>query len=59
MRLVKKAVDRPDLIACVFHLKVRELLRLLKKEGVFGPYQADVYTIEYQKRGLPYIYILI
>jgi hypothetical protein len=39
--------DRPDLIACVFHLKVKELLRLIKKDGVFGPYQANVYMIEY------------
>jgi hypothetical protein len=51
--------DRPDLIARVFHLKVKELLRLIKKDGVFGPYQANVYTIEYQKRGLPHIHILI
>jgi hypothetical protein len=30
--------DQPDLIAYVFYLKVKELLRLIKKDGVFGLY---------------------
>jgi hypothetical protein len=51
--------DWPDLIACVFHLKVKELLRLIKKDRVFGLYQANMYIIKYQKRGLLHIHILI
>lgn len=54
----QQATDRPDLIARVFRLKVKELLTDLKG-GLFGPYQAHVYTIEYQKRGLPHIHLLL
>jgi PIF1-like helicase/Helitron helicase-like domain at N-terminus len=54
----QQPTDRPDLIARVFILMVRELLKDLR-EGVLGPYQAHVYTIEYQKRGLPHIHILL
>jgi len=52
------ATDRPDLVARVFHLKVQELLADLKR-NLFGPYAGHVYTIEYQKRGLPHIHILL
>jgi hypothetical protein len=54
----QQPADRPDLIARVFRLKVKELLADLKG-GLFGPYQAHVYTIEYQKRGLPHIHLLL
>jgi hypothetical protein len=50
--------DRPDLIARVFYLKVQELLADLKN-GLFGPYAGHVYTIEYQKRGLPHMHLLL
>jgi hypothetical protein len=29
------------------------------KKGLFGPYAGHVYTIEYQKRCLPYMYLLL
>ncbi len=51
--------DRPDLVARVFNLKCRELLADLKKRNVFGTYKAIVRTIEYQKRGLPHVHILL
>ena len=54
----QQPTDRPDLIARVFYLKVKQLLTDLKG-GLFGPYQAHVYTIEYQKRGLPHIHLLL
>jgi hypothetical protein len=44
--LSQQSTDQPDLIACVFCLKVKKLLMDLKK-GLFGLYQAYVYTIEY------------
>jgi hypothetical protein len=50
--------DRPDLIARVFRLKVQELLADVKN-GLFGPYAGHVYTIEYQKRGLPHMHLLL
>ena len=55
----QKAVDRPDLIARVFQLKKKEMLRLIKSENIFGRFRGDVYTIEYQKRGLPHMHLLI
>ena len=35
------------------------MLRLIKIENIFGRFRGDVYTIEYQKRGLPHMYLLI
>jgi hypothetical protein len=53
----QKAHDRPDLVCRVFKLKLYELLAELKA-GLFGPVVAYVYTIEFQKRGLPHAHIL-
>lgn len=54
----QQPTDRPDLLARVFRLKLKELLDDLKS-GVLGPYEGHVYTIEYQKRGLPHAHILL
>ena len=35
------------------------MLRLIKIENIFGRFCGDVYTIEYQKRGLPHMHLLI
>lgn len=51
--------DRPDLVARVFKLKLNVLMDDLTKVGVFGKAKAFVYTIEFQKRGLPHAHILI
>ena len=53
------AADRPDLIARVFNLRVRDLLADLKYRSIFGRQTGIVYTIEYQKRGLPHAHILL
>ena len=55
----QKAFDRPDLIARVFQLKKKEMLRLIKSENIFGRFRGDVYTIEYQKQGFPHMHLLI
>lgn len=54
----QQPTDRPDIIARVFRQKVIELLADLKN-GLFGPYTGHVYTIEYQKRGLPHMHLLL
>ncbi|XP_076940102.1 uncharacterized protein LOC143609148 [Bidens hawaiensis] len=54
-----KAQDRPDIIARVFHMKVKSLLNFLKTRKPFGPAVADLYTIEFQKRGLPHCHLLL
>ncbi|PCH39418.1 hypothetical protein WOLCODRAFT_85756, partial [Wolfiporia cocos MD-104 SS10] len=50
--------DHPDIVACVFHLKLQALIRLIK-DGFFGELAGDVYTIEFQKWGLPHVHLLI
>ena len=52
------AADRPDLIALVFNLKVLDLLDPIRHKEVFGPGLRLVWTIEYQKCGLPHLHLL-
>ncbi|KAL3622938.1 hypothetical protein CASFOL_033238 [Castilleja foliolosa] len=51
--------DRPDIVTRVFHLKLNDLIRELKQNQMFGKVIAVVYTIEFQKRGLPHAHILL
>ena len=55
----QNASDRPDLVARVFNLKVKELLKDVKERKIFGSYKGLVRTVEYQKRGLPHVHILV
>ena len=43
----------------VFQMKKKALIDLIHKRGIFGTTVAYVYTIEFQKRGLPHIHMLI
>ena len=51
--------DRPDVVARVFRLKMRQLLKELKEDGIFGKRVAHFMVIEFQKRGLPHAHILL
>ena len=51
--------DRPDLIARVFQLKKEAILRDIIKNGIFGRTATKIFTIEFQKRGLPHMHLLI
>ena len=53
------AADRPDLVSRVFHLKMKALVTAILKDGIFGPCVAHIYSIEFQKRGLPHMHLLI
>ena len=53
------AINRPDLVARVFRLKLRELLADLVERNVLGGSVAHTWTIEFQKRGLPHAHILV
>ncbi|THH03718.1 hypothetical protein EW146_g10359 [Bondarzewia mesenterica] len=55
----QKPADRPDLIARAFHLKRDALLHSILRNGIFGATVAHIYTIEFQKRGLPHMHLLI
>ncbi|KAL3646403.1 hypothetical protein CASFOL_011583 [Castilleja foliolosa] len=54
-----RAEDRPDIVCRVFKLKLNELIRELRQQQIFGKVVAVVYTIEFQKRGLPHAHILL
>lgn len=51
--------DRPDIVFRVFHQKVQYLINEISKKKIFGEISAYVYTIEFQKRGLPHVHLLI
>lgn len=51
--------DRYDIINRVFNLKIKKLLFLLNKAHIFGTLQCHMYTVEWQKRGLPHIHLLL
>lgn len=55
----QRATDRPDPVALVFHMKLNHLLHDLKRKQIFGRYCGSVWTIEYQKRGLPHPHLLL
>lgn len=55
----RAAADRPDLCARVFNMKKKAIIEELYKKGIFGQAVAYVYTIEFQKRGLPHMHVLI
>lgn len=46
-------------MARVFQLKKKAIIDYIYKHGIFGRAVAYVYTIEFQKRGLPHMHILI
>ena len=51
--------DRPDLISRVFSLKTKQLIEDIVAKQLFGPVSGYCYTIEFQKRGLPHMHLLI
>jgi len=53
------ANDRPDLVARVFHMKQQAMLQEIKNDHIFGKCRGVVWTIEYQKRGLPHMHLLV
>ena len=55
----QKPYDREDLVVRVFHMKMQELLQDLLKKHVLGVVQGHVWVVEYQKRGLPHVHILL
>uniref|UniRef100_A0A1S4BAU6 Helitron helicase-like domain-containing protein n=1 Tax=Nicotiana tabacum TaxID=4097 RepID=A0A1S4BAU6_TOBAC len=53
------AQDRPDLVTRVFRAKLQDLKDQIFKKKIFGPVAAHVFVVEFQKRGLPHIHLLI
>ncbi|MCP3668651.1 MAG: hypothetical protein GY696_40250, partial [Gammaproteobacteria bacterium] len=53
------AMDRPDLVSRVFHMKCEQLIEDIAKGNIFGTTVAHIYVIEFQKRGLPHCHLLV
>ncbi|XP_076057180.1 uncharacterized protein LOC143034695 [Oratosquilla oratoria] len=51
--------DRPDIVSRVFKLKLDSLIDDLTRKNTFGPVKAYLYSVEWQKRGLPHAHILL
>ena len=51
--------DRPDLIARVFNMKLKEIKKEILNDAIFGKVVAYMDVIEFQKRGLPHAHLLL
>ena len=51
--------DRPDIVVAVFKQKLDALMNDLIKGGLLGNVAAYLYVVEFQKRGLPHVHILL
>eukprot|EP00794_Sanderia_malayensis_P020870 gene20870-biopygen15392 len=55
----QKPQDRPDIVTRVFNLKFKQLLCDILDLNLFGKVIAYVYTVEFQKRGLPHTHMIL
>ncbi|XP_055915855.1 uncharacterized protein LOC129948797 [Eupeodes corollae] len=55
----QRSFDRHDIIARVFHLKMKKMIKILIKDAIFGPVKCYMLTVEWQKRGLPHCHMLL
>uniref|UniRef100_A0A0R0KEV8 ATP-dependent DNA helicase n=1 Tax=Glycine max TaxID=3847 RepID=A0A0R0KEV8_SOYBN len=54
-----KPTDRPDIVSQIFRLKYEQMLSDLTKGQLLGKVVAYMHTIEFQKRGLPHVHLLL
>ncbi|KAH1162123.1 hypothetical protein GYH30_000841, partial [Glycine max] len=54
-----KPTDRPDFVSRIFILKYEHMLSDLTKGQLLGKVVAYMHTIEFQKRGLPHVHLLL
>jgi hypothetical protein len=55
----QSALDRPEIIVRVFNMYKMSLINKLTKDHIFGHPLGYVHTIEFQKRGLPHMHLLL
>lgn len=55
----QSSIDRHDITARVFKMKLNSLKDFIVKHRVFGETRCWMYSVEWQKRGLPHAHILI
>ncbi|XP_076041833.1 uncharacterized protein LOC143025715 [Oratosquilla oratoria] len=56
---ISRMYDRPDFVSRIFKLKVDSLMDDLTIKNVFGRVKAHLLSVEWQKRGLPHVHILL
>ncbi|XP_021971962.1 uncharacterized protein LOC110867133 [Helianthus annuus] len=54
-----KAEDRPDILCRLFKMKFDSIIKDLKDSNYLGEINVVVYTVEFQKRGLPHAHICL
>ncbi|XP_024007763.1 uncharacterized protein LOC112083883 [Eutrema salsugineum] len=54
-----KIEDRPDICCRIFKMKLDNLVNYLTKDHVMGHVNSAMYTIEFQKRGLPHAHMVV
>uniref|UniRef100_A0A0L8G0H6 Helitron helicase-like domain-containing protein n=1 Tax=Octopus bimaculoides TaxID=37653 RepID=A0A0L8G0H6_OCTBM len=57
--MAKNPPDRNNITLRVFHLKLMKMMDIIKHRYIFGSLRCFMYTIEWQKRGLPHVHILL
>lgn len=55
----QKPEDRHDITARVFKQKLKSMIDLITKHSIFGKVRCWMYSVEWQKRGLPHAHVLI
>ncbi|XP_044598377.1 uncharacterized protein LOC123274709 [Cotesia glomerata] len=55
----QNAIHCHDITARVFRQKLKSLISFITKSHVFGPTRCWMYSVEWQKRGLPHAHILV
>jgi hypothetical protein len=55
----QSASDRHDIVARVFKQKLKSLMDMIVKHHVYGETRCWMYSVEWQKRGLPHAHILV
>ncbi|XP_028753423.1 uncharacterized protein LOC114713014, partial [Neltuma alba] len=51
--------DCPQILSRIFKLKLDALMKVIREQKIFGKIRAEIYTIEFQKRGLPHAHIIL
>ncbi|KAM0847424.1 hypothetical protein ACQ4PT_055022 [Festuca glaucescens] len=55
----QRPTDRADIVVRVYNMKLNEHLDDIRSGRAYGPVEAVLHTVEFQKRGLPHAHILI
>nr|GEV80105.1 DNA helicase [Tanacetum cinerariifolium] len=58
-RYIVTTTDRADIVDCVFPMKIHQFVKYLRDSKPFGKIIAIVYTVKFQKHGLPHCHTLV